>query len=235
MKGMKWEPAAAMVGLILLGIWLVYAPSVRNDLRDGAKTVPFTFGPVKGNVEIVGEVGDETFRMLLRGEEPRPAISHDEFIERYGEVFYEGVTGNGGSAVFRVFNISRWGSLLWVSIGLAGQIAFFGRMAVQWVVSERKGESVVPPMFWWLSLFGGVTLFAYFVWRQDMVGVLGQSSGVVIYARNIRLIYKQKKRDHERTARRAAKSQEMQHVDIHEDPVPEPSVEIDPEENTGSG
>jgi lipid-A-disaccharide synthase-like uncharacterized protein len=67
-------------------------------------------------------------------------------------------------------------------------------MLLQWFVSERKRESVIPEAFWWLSLIGGVALFAYFVWRQDIVGVLGQSSGLVIYARNIRLIYKQRKR-----------------------------------------
>ena len=75
-----------------------------------------------------------------------------------------------------------------------GQCAFFGRMMVQWVVSEKKRESVVPSAFWWMSLIGGVCLFSYFVWRVDFIGVLGQSTGVVIYARNIRLIHKQKRR-----------------------------------------
>jgi lipid-A-disaccharide synthase-like uncharacterized protein len=41
---------------------------------------------------------------------------------------------------------------------------------------------------------GGVFLFTYFVWRQDFVGVLGQSTGIVIYARNLRLISKQRRR-----------------------------------------
>jgi lipid-A-disaccharide synthase-like uncharacterized protein len=36
-------------------------------------------------------------------------------------------------------------------------------------------------------------LALYFIWRLDLVGVLGQSSGIVIYARNIRLLYKQRK------------------------------------------
>jgi len=61
-------------------------------------------------------------------------------------------------------------------------------------VSEKQRESVVPEAFWWLSLVGGVFLFVYFVWRQDIVGVLGQSSGVVIYARNLWLIRKRRRR-----------------------------------------
>ncbi len=59
-------------------------------------------------------------------------------------------------------------------------------------------------MFWWLSFLGGVCLFTYFVWRKDAVGVLGQATGVVIYARNLRLIHKERTRraslNEERTA-----------------------------------
>ena len=65
---------------------------------------------------------------------------------------------------------------------------------VQWVVSERSRVSTVPELFWWFSFVGGVSLFTYFVWRKDVVGVLGQATGVVIYARNLRLIQKQRRR-----------------------------------------
>jgi lipid-A-disaccharide synthase-like uncharacterized protein len=50
----------------------------------------------------------------------------------------------------------------------------------------------VPVGFWWGSLFGGALLFAYFCWRKDIVGILGQSVGVFIYARNLALIYRGK-------------------------------------------
>ncbi|MEL7472603.1 MAG: lipid-A-disaccharide synthase N-terminal domain-containing protein, partial [Planctomycetota bacterium] len=77
----------------------------------------------------------------------------------------------------------------------------------QWVVSEKKRQSVVPEAFWWLSLVGGAALFTYFVWRRDIVGVLGQSTGVVIYARNLRLIHKQRRRER-RAALEAERSAE---------------------------
>jgi len=48
----------------------------------------------------------------------------------------------------------------------------------------------VPVGFWWGSLFGGLMLFAYFIWRKDIVGILGQSTGLLIYARNLILIYR---------------------------------------------
>lgn len=102
------------------------------------------------------------------------------------------------------FNISGWGNFIWLAVGLAGQVAFFGRMFMQWVVSEKSRQSQVPELFWWLSFVGGVCLFTYFVWRVDVVGVLGQSTGVVIYARNLRLIKKQKRRDRRRLAEQAA-------------------------------
>lgn len=77
---------------------------------------------------------------------------------------------------------------LWIGTGLAGQMLFTSRFLVQWITSERRGESVVPVAFWWFSLAGGVTLLGYAVWRQDPVFILGQAAGLVVYARNLALI-----------------------------------------------
>jgi lipid-A-disaccharide synthase-like uncharacterized protein len=86
-------------------------------------------------------------------------------------------------------NISSPIGILWVGIGLCGQIAFTGRMLVQWLVSEKKKKSVVPVVFWWMSLLGASMLLAYFIWRKDIIGVLGQGTGWIIYLRNLWLIY----------------------------------------------
>ncbi|HLU39328.1 MAG TPA: lipid-A-disaccharide synthase N-terminal domain-containing protein [Planctomycetota bacterium] len=91
-----------------------------------------------------------------------------------------------------MLNISGWGGVAWVVLGFVGQALFFARMLVQWIASERRRESVVPIQFWWFSLLGGLMLFAYFIWRRDIVGVLGQTTGVVVYARNLRLIYRRR-------------------------------------------
>ena len=87
-----------------------------------------------------------------------------------------------------VFNITSPIGLLWVGLGLFGQILFTGRMIVQWIASERSRRSVVPVAFWWMSLIGAVMLLTYFIWRNDIVGILGQSTGFVIYLRNLILI-----------------------------------------------
>lgn len=78
---------------------------------------------------------------------------------------------------------------IWIGIGLLGQFLFTSRFLVQWIASERLGESVIPSAFWWLSLAGGVTLLIYAIWRQDPVFVIGQGTGLVVYSRNLALIY----------------------------------------------
>ncbi len=88
----------------------------------------------------------------------------------------------------RLLNISGPIGLAWVALGLIGQLAFTARMLVQWWASERAQRSVVPIGFWWLSIGGATMLLVYFVWRKDVVGVLGQSVGFFIYARNLWLI-----------------------------------------------
>jgi lipid-A-disaccharide synthase-like uncharacterized protein len=83
---------------------------------------------------------------------------------------------------------------LWLAIGFAGQALFTARFLVQWIVSERKRDSVVPVAFWWLSLLGGLTLLSYASYRQDPVIIVGQGMGLIVYARNLMLVGKAKRR-----------------------------------------
>lgn len=208
---MKWEPIAAMIAVLVLGYWLTSGP-LRTigipDTRENAEVHELRLGPTRGVIELVREDPDDdstfSWRMLYRDGTTIGPLDHSEIAERIGTPARDEIVRIGVHPlfpVFRYFNITSVAGLAWVALGLIGQAAFFGRMAVQWVVSEKEKRSVVPPLFWYLSLFGGVVLFTYFVWRQDIVGVLGQSTGVVIYARNIRLLYKQRKRDRKDAAR----------------------------------
>ncbi len=81
---------------------------------------------------------------------------------------------------------------IWVGVGLTGQLLFGGRWVVQWLVSEREGRSIVPKIFWYLSLVGGLIVLSYAIYRKDPVFILGQW-GVVIYLRNIFLIYREER------------------------------------------
>ena len=78
---------------------------------------------------------------------------------------------------------------VWVALGFVAQAMFTMRFAVQWVASERAGRSVVPVAFWLFSVAGGSLLFVYAVVRRDPVFIAGQGFGLVIYLRNLRLIF----------------------------------------------
>ncbi|HOW98760.1 MAG TPA: lipid-A-disaccharide synthase N-terminal domain-containing protein [Kiritimatiellia bacterium] len=79
-----------------------------------------------------------------------------------------------------------------VIVGYLGQALFFSRFLVQWIASERLKRSIVPVVFWYLSLGGGALLLAYALWRKDQVIVLGQLVGVFVYVRNLMLIRRHK-------------------------------------------
>jgi lipid-A-disaccharide synthase-like uncharacterized protein len=74
---------------------------------------------------------------------------------------------------------------IWLVIGFLGQGLFSARFIVQWLKSEREKKSVFPIAFWYFSIAGGVTLFAYAVHRQDPVFIVGQLTGLFIYLRNL--------------------------------------------------
>ncbi|HEX5759779.1 MAG TPA: lipid-A-disaccharide synthase N-terminal domain-containing protein [Thermoanaerobaculia bacterium] len=75
-------------------------------------------------------------------------------------------------------------------MGFLGQALFFGRFFVQWLASERRRASVIPDAFWYLSLAGGAVLLCYAIHRRDPVFILGQTTGFVIYSRNLWFIHR---------------------------------------------
>lgn len=85
------------------------------------------------------------------------------------------------------------GKAIWLVVGFAGQAMFFMRFLVQWIQSEREGRSVVPIAFWYFSILGGLTLLTYALYRRDPVFIAGQSTGVLIYGRNLHLIRRERR------------------------------------------
>jgi len=76
----------------------------------------------------------------------------------------------------------------WLAVGFLGQVFFSMRFLVQWIVSERKKQSVIPVSFWFFSIGGGLTLLCYAIYRMDPVFILGQGAGLFVYLRNLYLI-----------------------------------------------
>jgi lipid-A-disaccharide synthase-like uncharacterized protein len=81
----------------------------------------------------------------------------------------------------------------WIIVGLVAQLLFSGRFLVQWIVSEKKGKSTVPVAFWYLSIAGGLMLLTYAIQRAEPIFVIGRSAGLVVYTRNLMLIYKERR------------------------------------------
>jgi len=77
----------------------------------------------------------------------------------------------------------------WLGLGFFAQLLFALRFVVQWIASERQKRSVVPIYFWYLSFGGGTLLLIYAIHIRDPVFILGQSTGLFVYARNLMLIY----------------------------------------------
>lgn len=83
---------------------------------------------------------------------------------------------------------------VWIGIGFVGQGLFTARFLVQWLASEKAGRSLIPLAFWYFSLGGGIVLLSYAIHRQDPVFILGQSTGVFIYLRNLILIRREREK-----------------------------------------
>jgi lipid-A-disaccharide synthase-like uncharacterized protein len=81
----------------------------------------------------------------------------------------------------------------WMTVGFVGQALFGLRMLVQWLASERARASVVPPLFWYISVPAGLLLFAYAAWRQDPVFILNEGVCVLIFIGNVFKLRKERK------------------------------------------
>jgi len=76
--------------------------------------------------------------------------------------------------------------------GFVGQLLFFMRFILQWLFTERYKKSSIPVSFWYFSLIGSFMLLTYAILIKDPVYIIGQSTGAVIYLRNLYLIYKER-------------------------------------------
>ena len=75
---------------------------------------------------------------------------------------------------------------LWLIVmGSMGQVIFTLRFVYQWYYSKSFGASVLPVNFWIISLVGSLTIALYGIIRLDPILILGQSTGFIVYIRNI--------------------------------------------------
>jgi lipid-A-disaccharide synthase-like uncharacterized protein len=84
---------------------------------------------------------------------------------------------------------------IWIAVGFIGQMLFASRFFVQLLRSEMAGRSVVPVAFWYFSIGGGlITLvYSYHLGQVGLPFLVAQLGGLVVYARNLQLIYREKR------------------------------------------
>lgn len=83
--------------------------------------------------------------------------------------------------------IDLWREWLY-PIGFLSSIAFSSRMLLQWITSEVKGQSVVMPIFWKLSLCGNILLALHSLIQVQFHVCLIQTCNAVISWRNLNLM-----------------------------------------------
>lgn len=185
MKGRRRQVVLVASVLLLLpaaGWWAMV--SLGHVGSPGRPVVPpFNFSDRLITIEV--EKGDDNqLRATFAGwEEGEEGLTGDEF---FAEILSR---KKNLPWIYRILDVTSLAGVLWVVFGLAGQGIFTARMVVQWHASEKARASIVPPAFWWLSLLGASMLMVYFVWRKEIVGFLGQSTGWVIYLRNLWFLY----------------------------------------------
>ncbi len=80
----------------------------------------------------------------------------------------------------------------WAAIGVTAALVFYGRFYLQWIVSEIKGRSVIPVAFWYMSSAGSLMLLTYAAYVRSPVGALSHCFNIVIYARNLVHVWREK-------------------------------------------
>lgn len=184
--------------LLLFGGQCLHAASLDEAGRQVDESL-FAGEPIRFKVELEGAKDNVKLVPLKDGSIAyiikRHGAGRDRMLtpEEFGQVYYhQQVEDRGWFLNFLnfLFNTTSPIGIAWVSLGLGGQAIFMGRMLVQWFVSEKSKRSVIPVSFWWMSLIGSTMLLVYFIWRRDLVGILGNATGWVVYIRNLVLIYR---------------------------------------------
>ena len=72
--------------------------------------------------------------------------------------------------------------------GFIASLAFGGRFLIQWILSEKKKQSYVPKVFWYISLIGNFSLMLHYCMQIQYPFAIIQGVNVVISWRNLNIM-----------------------------------------------
>lgn len=180
----RWLILVELALLAAVLVWAGFAVSAGSDGPADAIDLKVQMSGAQDRVYLLENANGALRYLITLDDGTRTELTPDEFASR---LFHD----QRSRGFFEILlNVTSPVGFLWVTIGLLGQLLFTGRMVVQWLISEKNRRSVVPPVFWWMSLIGATMLLVYFLWRKEPIGVLGQATGWFIYVRNLWLIYR---------------------------------------------
>lgn len=85
-----------------------------------------------------------------------------------------------------------WG---WILIGVMGQGLFALRFLIQWAATEIQRKSVIPAVFWYLSVVASVLLMSSHLQRHEWLYAVGIACTMIVYLRNIVLVHRKQPPD----------------------------------------
>jgi lipid-A-disaccharide synthase-like uncharacterized protein len=84
--------------------------------------------------------------------------------------------------------VKHWDAwtIIWNIIGVTGQMVFTSRVVVQWFVTEKKKQVVMPDAYWWLSIVGSLMLLLFAVfYDKHYVIIFSYAFPWIPYVRNL--------------------------------------------------
>lgn len=91
-------------------------------------------------------------------------------------------------SVLQLIDRFEWNA--WKMVGLLGAALFGCRWLVQASASRRAGRSIVPPVFWIISIAGSLMQLLYFTfYRVDSVGIINTLPPFLVSAYNCWLVF----------------------------------------------
>ena len=74
----------------------------------------------------------------------------------------------------------------WTVVGWLANATFSSRFLVQWYVTEKRKQVVVPQLFWWLSLVGSLLFLVYAIfYDKHHVIIFAYAFSWIPYIRNL--------------------------------------------------